>query len=505
MKASFSAYLKPFYFNNVNTKMKLLGLVLLTVLSAMEAQNQMRYDIVLQGGRVIDPETALDTIKNVGISDGKIVEISYNDLSGKQVIDVKGFVVSPGFIDLHVHGISNKEQEYQIKDGVTTALELEWGVAELQQWYAQRNGKALINYGASVNWPYYRAKAMGAIPQKSNNKNQINYLELDELFVALMPSFETTLSRDRYPKMLKLLEKSLNEGGIGLGVPVGYLNGATREEVFEVYKFANKHNSLVFSHVRSGGAVAIQQAIANAMLSGASLHIVHMNSMALGEIGLTLEMVALAQEKGFDITTEVYPYTAASTGLNSAIFDAGWKERLAISYSDIQLVKTGERLTESTFKTNKANNELVIIHMMKPEWIAAGINTKNVMIASDGMPYSKLAHPRTAGTFSRILGKYVREDQLIDLKEALGKMTWLPAKRLEDIAPAMKSKGRLQIGADADITVFNPETIIDKATFEDGLDFSEGVEFVIVNGTLLLNKGTLIENKFPGQAILGKL
>ena len=124
------------------------------------------------------------------------------------------------------------------------------------------------------------------------------------------------------------------------------------------------------------------------------------------------------------------------------------------------------------------------MHMMKPEWIAAGIAATGVIVASDGMPYAKLAHPRTAGTFSRVLGKYVREDKVIDLNTAIEKMTLLPARRLEGIAPMMRFKGRIQLGADADITVFNPETVKDKATFEDGLAFSEGIEYVIVNGVL---------------------
>jgi N-acyl-D-aspartate/D-glutamate deacylase len=126
------------------------------------------------------------------------------------------------------------------------------------------------------------------------------------------------------------------------------------------------------------------------------------------------------------------------------------------------------------------------------------------MIASDGMTYAKLAHPRTAGTFSRVLGKYVREDKVIDLNTALEKMTLLPAKRLEGIAPMMRFKGRIQIGADADITIFDPKTINDKATFEKGLEFSAGIEYVIVNGTFVLKNGKTISNIFPGQAVYGK-
>jgi dihydroorotase len=226
--------------------------------------------------------------------------------------------------------------------------------------------------------------------------------------------------------------------------------------------------------------------------------------MALGQIDFALEMVKAARKKGFDITTELYPYTAASTAIESAIFNEGWQERLNISYGDLQWVATGERLTKETFSTYRKTGGTVIIHMMKPEWIKTGIAAPDVMIASDGMPYAKLAHPRTAGTFSRVLGKYVREEKVIDLITAIEKMTFLPAKRLENIAPTMRFKGRIQVGADADITIFNPATIIDKATFEKGLEFSAGIEYVMVNGSFILKNGKTVSNIFPGQAVYGK-
>jgi N-acyl-D-aspartate/D-glutamate deacylase len=188
----------------------------------------------------------------------------------------------------------------------------------------------------------------------------------------------------------------------------------------------------------------------------------------------------------------------------TAMFNEGWQERLGIDYGDLQLVATGERLTKETFARHRRTNQYVIIHMMQPQWIAKGIAAPGVIIASDGMPYSKLAHPRTAGTFSRVLGKYVREDRVLDLNTAIEKMTLLPAKRIENIAPMMRFKGRIQVGADADITIFDPDSIIDKATFEEGLAFSEGIEYVLVNGTFVLKNGETVANVFPGQGVYGK-
>ena len=163
------------------------------------AQSNQVYDIVLTGGRVIDPETKLDDIRNVGISNNRIAEISAGPLKGKEMIDVSGLVVSPGFIDLHVHGRSNTEQEYQLHDGVTTALELEWGIEFLAEWYASRKSKALINYGASVCWPFERFKAMGKYKEgvdeiyQSVLKSNSGIARRNDI---MMPSFTESLTAE---------------------------------------------------------------------------------------------------------------------------------------------------------------------------------------------------------------------------------------------------------------------------------------------------------------------
>lgn len=475
--------------------------------ASLFAQSGIQYDIVLTGGRVIDPETKLDTIKNVGIINNRIAQISSEPLKGKETINVSGLVVAPGFIDLHVHGRSNQEQEYQLHDGLTTALELEWGIEYLDKWYASRKGKALINYGASVCWPFERFRALGSFKKEEDelDQNMVNgQSDIETLLNKLKPASNTSLSQPQIDKTLEYIKQSLADGGIGIGIPVAYVPGSKPEEIFRVFQLAASMQALVYTHVREGGIMAVQEVIADAMLTGAPLHIVHINSSTLGQIYLGIEMVQTAQRKGFSITTELYPYPAASTALQSALFDEGWQQRLGISYGDLQWVATGERLTKETFESYRKSGGVVIIYSMKPEWIKAGVASNGTIIASDGMPYAKLAHPRTAGTFSRMLGKYVREEKVIGLSEAIEKMTLLPAKRLEGIAPMMRFKGRIQVGADADITIFNPNTIIDKATFEKGLEFSEGIEYVLVNGTFVLKNGKTVSNIFPGQAVYGK-
>jgi dihydroorotase len=470
-------------------------------------QSNIEYEIVLIGGRVIDPETKLDTIKNVGIINNRIAQITSEPLNGKEMINAAGLVVAPGFIDLHVHGRGNKEQEYKLHDGVTTMLELEWGIEFLDKWYESRKSRALINYGASVCWPFERFKTLDKYEKDLNELYQISIKgesTIDSLFNKITPSYVDSLSPVQMDKMLQNIRNSLAQGGIGIGIPIGYLPAVKPEEIFPVYQLAGELKAPIFTHVREGGITAIQQVIADAVLTGAPLHIVHINSASLGKIYFAIDLVQAAKNKGFDITTEIYPYTAASTLLQSALFDEGWQERFGISYGDLQWVATGERLTKETFQGYRKIGGIVIIHSMKPEWIRYGVAYPNIIIASDAMPYAPLAHPRTAGTFSRVLGKYVREDKALDLATAIEKMTLLPAKRLEGIAPIMRFKGRIQIGADADITIFNPNTIIDKATFEKGLAFSEGIEYVIVNGVIALKNGKIVENVFSGQPVYGK-
>lgn len=470
----------------------LLPILVVASVTFTQAQD---YDIVLKNGRVMDPETGLDAVRNVGIIGTRIAEITASPLTGKVVIDATNLVVSPGFIDPHVHGMTNKEHEYQVHDGVTTALELEGGIEDIGVWLTSQHNKSIINYGASACHPWARAERMYESAQAKGNKelergsNKFNYMPV------------TTVEMQ---KTLDLLDKELQSGALGVGVPIGYYPGATREEVYNVYEFAAARKTMVFTHVREGKAMAIQQAIADAATTGAPLHIVHLNSMSLDEIGLTLRMVANAQKRGLNITTELYPYTAGSTSLESALFDEGWQQRLGITYKDLQWVETGERLTEETFASYRKKGGVIILHTMKPEWIEAGIQSPITMIGSDGMPYSRLAHPRTAGTYARILGVYVRERKSLTLMEALRKMTIMPAQRLETISHTMGRKGRLQVGADADITLFDPNTVIDKATFDGGLKFSEGIPHVLVNGVFVVRDGKTIGNVFPGQPITGK-
>jgi amidohydrolase family protein len=488
-----------------------LGALLPAVTPNLGAQEV--YDVVVMGGRVMDPETGLDAVRNVGIRGQTIVAISEGPLEGTTVIDASGLVVAPGFIDMHAHGQTVRANEFQAMDGVTTALELEGGVPDMGMFLNPRRGGSVLNFGASVSHGAARIAVMPGYEERyleameiaaAAGQSDLSAVQNAETLQLIGPAFYEALPKERYGALMDRLAAEMAAGGLGIGMPHQYYPGANRDEIYRVFEYAGESSTTIYTHVRSMGIDPIQEVVANSIATNAPLHIVHLNSSSLWDIETNLDLIRGAQRAGVNVTTEAYPYTAASTGIESAIFDEGWQERLQISYGDIQWQETGERLTEATFNEYREKGGTIIIHMMKPEWIEAAMSDPAVMVASDGMPYDPGAHPRSAGTFSRFLGRYVREDGVTSLMDGLRKITIMPANRLGAMSAQMARKGRVQIGSDADITIFDPARIIDTANFEDELSYSEGVEFVIVNGEFVVKDGAIVEGARPGQAIVGR-
>jgi N-acyl-D-aspartate/D-glutamate deacylase len=449
------------------------------------------YDVVIANGRVMDPESGLDGVRNVGISGGKILAVSGEALQGKQTFDARGLVVAPGFIDMHEHGQEPRNYQFQAQDGVTTSLELEAGTADVAGWYAQREGKALINYGVSIGHIPVRSKVFHGAP---------GLLVTGD--AAHLPA-----TPEQIKEMVADMEQGFRQGALAEGMGINYTPGATRQEIIEMFKVAAHYGASVHVHLRyaglkepTTGLAALEEVLAAAASTGAPLHVVHITSMGLKFTPDLIAMVEGAQRHGIDVTTECYPYTAGSTALESAIFDPGWQENMGITYKDVQWAATGERLTAETFEKYRKQGGIVVIHMIPEEAARTAVANPIVMIASDGMPLTGAkVHPRGQGTYSRVLGHYVREEKALDLMTALRKMTFMPAQRLEKRAPVFSNKGRIRVGADADITVFDPDRIIDKATFDEPLQPSEGIHFVFVNGVAVLKDSKLVDGVFPGK------
>ena len=304
------------------------------------------------------------------------------------------------------------------------------------------------------------------------------------------------------------LQRGLDDGALGIGMGIAYTPSATHPEILSIFRLAAERKVACFVHTRSVGkgepgstTESMEEVIAGAAVTGASIHVVHITSMSLGQTGLALEMIDGARKHGLDITTEAYPYTAAQTSIESAMFDPGWQDRLSITYRDLQWVVTGERLTAEAFDRYRKSGGKVILHAIPEEAVRQGIAYPGVMIASDGGLHEGKGHPRSAGTYARVLRRYVREETALPLMTAIEKMTLLPARRLEAVSPQMAQKGRIRLGADADIAVFDSARVTDKATFEQPDQFSEGIPYVMVNGVLVVRDGKLVEGVKPGVAI----
>ncbi|HKS57619.1 MAG TPA: amidohydrolase family protein [Steroidobacteraceae bacterium] len=455
------------------------------------------YDVVIVNGHVMDPQSGLDAVRNVGLRAGRIATISAEPIQGRRTIDAKGLVVAPGFIDLHEHGQKPENYQFQAHDGVTTSLELEAGTGDVASWYAEREGKSLINFGVSIGHIATRMKVM---------KDPGSWLPTGDAAHRAATDAELAQIDER-------IETGLKQGALAVGMGINYTAAATQAEVLDVFKVASRYGAPVHVHLRYAGdqppqnaQAALEEVLTASSESKAPLHVVHVSSMGLRDTPKLLAMIRAAKAQGTDVTTECYPYVAGSTGLESALFDPGWQERMRIGYGDLQWVKTGERLTAETFERYRKEGGQVVIFMIPENIVRLAVADPIVMIASDGMPAAGASvHPRGQGTFSRVLGKYVREEKALDLMTALRKMTLMPAQRLEQRAPVFKKKGRIEVGADADITIFDANRVIDAATFEKPLQYSEGIRFVLVNGVAVVSDGKLTEGVFPGRAARARL
>jgi dihydroorotase len=443
------------------------------------------FDLVIANGRVMDPASSLDGRRHIGIRGSTIAAISESPLQGTRVIDATNHVVAPGFVDLHEHGQAEESYAMMARDGVTTALELEAGTADVAEWYAARTAGQLVNFGVSVGHIPARMRVLG---DPSDRKD-------------ILPSGvggTGSATEEQVAAMEAILRKGLDEGAVAVGAGSAYTVGAAMQEVERMFRVAAAGNASVHIHMRNGPA-GLDSTIAAAKASGARLHIVHVNSSGGDSLSAFLSKIKAAQQAGQDVTTEAYPYGAGMTSIQSALYD-NWQSWPDERFGTVQLVSTGERLTRATFAKARAAGGTIIEHSRSDEQTRAAIVSPLTMIASDGFIVNGRGHPRTSGSFAKVLGRYVREERGLGLMDALRKMTIMPVERLEVRVPAMKGKGRLQVGADADITVFDPNTVIDRATYEDATIPSAGIPFVVVGGGVVVDGGAITAAR-PGRAV----
>lgn len=505
---------------------------LFLALSVTSASAQT-FDIVIKGGRVIDPASKLDAVRDVGIRGDKIAAVSDKPLAGRRVIEAKGLIVSPGFIDLHSHGVELPGQRMQAHDGVTTALELENGVLPIARAYElhDKAGRA-INTGFAASWGWARIIAM--IPEMPPVEPKAEwYLQA---YKHLRWTTDPTTPEEQR-KLLTTLDQALKQGAIAIGVNAGYVPGVGGKELVAVSELAARHGVPISTHIRDWSNVdpnssveGLNMVIGIAATTGAQYIICHLNSTSLRDGPVTAKMLEKARARGIDIMTEAYPYGAGTFPVSAAILlqkRKDFMERIGVDFDRVRLIAKGRQIADEAdirqeqkadpgqqvvlqfLDESKADELAILDATVKLPWAAIASDAvpwnmpDGSVITGDVWPLPKEAasNPRSAGTFTRFLGRWVRERKLLTWTEAIRKVTLIPAQTMEKSVPMMRRKGRLQPGMDADITIFDPATIIDRATVENSAQMSAGIRYVLVNGTVLIDDGKLDVKVRPGRAV----
>lgn len=449
------------------------------------------YDVLIKHGTVIDFENNKRLTADVGIKDGKIVDVGNCTESGKETIDARGLVVAPGFIDIHMHeeiiGNTDDGDDYDIANkmirmGVTTAAAGNCGnnrqKTDVFMDYVENNG-APINYLSYIGHNFLRNE-LGIDSYRSSTKSEISKMK----------------------EMAKVyIEK---HGAIGISFGIEYSPSITFEELVDMGSAVDYDNILLSAHYRADAdrsSESIKEMIEISRLTKKPMQISHIGSCsAFGHMTEALRLIKEAREEGLSIEADCYPYDAFSTRIGSAVFDEGCFESWKKSYDSILLTEEpfkGKYCDEELFY--KARKEypamLAVAFVMNEEEVVEALNAPFVYVASDALLNRAQGHPRAAGTFPRVLGKFVREDKSMEFIDALKKMTILPARRL-----GLDTKGDIKPGMDADITIFNPNTIIDRATFISPVEAPEGIEYVLVDGKIALKHKSIIKGRL-GKAI----
>ena len=496
-------------------------LMLVLGLSSTGAFAQGTFDLVITNGRVMDPETGFDAVANVGINNGFITKITKDDITGTRTIDASGHVVAPGFIDYHTHGQDDFAYRLYARDGVTTPMDLEAGQFPMDEYYDYWEGRALLNYGATVSHAFARL----AVLDGQDPGGRILYGGAAVRAMDDEQQWKTKLyDPDDEAVIMAAVEAELKKGGLGIAYPVGYYTRVGSPEIMAVSSLAAKYDVPITTHVRylsqipPSGFLGLEEMLTVARTNDVSMLVHHVPSNCLALTGKCLDLIDAARAQGQNIVGEFYPWNYAGTYVDADYNKPGFEERMGIQASDYKIAETGEPLTNEEFDRlrKEAPATQLLMYTMKDEYIMEAFTRPGTIVGCDAMPYvvdgglngdwdtpygEGGGHARGAGTHAKIL-RMTRETGAISLMEAISKMTYLPAQFLEDHVPQMKKRGRVQEGAVADITIFDPATVTENAGPEAGKNTlpSTGIPYVIVNGTVVVDDSK-VQRVAPGVAI----
>ena len=485
-------------------------------------------DLLLRGGRVVDPATGTDAVRDLLVRDGRIADPA-DAAPDADAVDVTGLVVGPGFVDLHSHVHTVAGQRLQACDGVTTALDLEAGLMPLERAYreAAEQGRPL-HYGFSASWGGARAQVLAGLEQDASITSG--------LAVLSDPRWQATSTPAQREAWLELLRGELAAGGLGIGILMGYAPRSDPEEYLAVARLAAEAGAPTFTHVRElveadpttpyDGADELVRAAAE---TGAAMHHCHVNSTSRRHVDRVLAGFTAARDAGARVTVEAYPYGAGSTGVGAFFLAPERLSSWGLTPSSLVLLPSGERIADEARLREVREREpgtpcvVEFLDESVPADLAllrSALAYPDAIVASDAMPVfwqdgsmdsrqwplppGGSTHPRTSGTFARALRMMVRETGTWTWLEAFRRCAWLPARVLDQVAPAARAKGHLSVGADADVVALDPTAVTDTATYLDPTSPSVGVRHLLVAGTPVVRDGALVQDAYPGRPLRGE-
>ncbi|GAB3842173.1 amidohydrolase family protein [Nesterenkonia populi] len=495
-------------------------------------------DVLITGGRVIDPENAIDVEVNIGIVGDKIAYVGEGTPEAQSVIDVRGKIVAPGFIDLHSHAQDLAGHRLQALDGVTTSLELEGGAAPVSKSYDWSNSEGRpLHYGYSAGWLYSRA-----IIKEQFDENAVaglSALPLDA-FSAIQGGahWREPATAEELQQILGLVEEQLDAGAIGIGVLLGYAPRTSSEELHALGKLAMKRQVPLFVHMRWGARVpdhtpveGVSELLELSRTTGAQVHLCHFASSNASMVEESAQLISEAQAEGLPFTTESYPFGLASTVIGAEFLSPESLQATNTPASTITYLKTGEEVASfERLRRLRAEDPggLCLIRYYDErepaqlEQLKQAVSLQGAAFASDAMVVQPLdqaadrsgldlsqwplpsegitVHPRTTSCYVRALSWLHRDTGTLGLSEVIDRSSALPARILRSSVPAMERKGHLGVGADADVVIFDLQRLEPNTSFAP-VTPSKGIEHVLVGGTAVVSGGELLPEQRPGQPV----
>ena len=445
---------------------------------------------LIYGGHVVDPANGIDAPLNLLLEAGKVIWTGSTCPEADNLIDASGLTVTPGFLDVHMHEDPVKDGKLQqcifpmmLRQGVTTAVGGNCGgnVHDPVDYLniVDRDGAA-VNVALLAGHEHYRIEAGAKDIYGGATEDQLKAME-------------------------EGIRYALNHGCLGVSFGLRYVPGADREEFYRAAACCAPGRHLMTAHVRDDADAvfaSIDEVCQAAKAFSVPVQISHIGSMAgFGQMRQVLAQVDAYREQGLDVTLDCYPYNAFATRLGTPTYDPGWQDRYGCDYDVLEFCEgpyKGQRATKETFDFMRREHPacITVCHVMRQEEVNLAYGHPRVMVGSDGITDGGDGHPRMAGTFPRFLKVYAREGQLT-LSQAVEKITAMPAKRL-----GLNNKGHLGVGADADITIFDYEALSDRATFQEPALPPVGIEYVLIGGEVVLNKGYILSDT-KGRALRG--